>query len=136
MDPTRNPTLLEIEKLEEAGKLANTLTVERPYFLSGILLGTSAFTASGWEGSFYPRGMQSRDFLSYYATQFATVQVDSPRPSTDVLLPPQSTTGPPELPSTSSSPSKFRRLLISGLEVRVLPGSPNRALVAQSKYQI
>jgi hypothetical protein len=25
-------------------------------------------TANGWEGSFYPRGMQSRDFLSYYAS--------------------------------------------------------------------
>jgi len=35
------------------------------------------FTAAGWEGSFYPPGMKSRDFLSYYATQFATVEVDS-----------------------------------------------------------
>src|SRR6266571_4039253 len=66
-----------MEKLEEAGKLANTLTVDRPFSLPGILLGTSAFTATGWEGSFYPRGMQPRDFLSYYATQFATVEVDS-----------------------------------------------------------
>ncbi len=66
-----------MEKLEESGKLANSLNVERPFSLPGILLGTSAFTAAGWEGSFYPRGMQSRDFLSYYATQFATVEVDS-----------------------------------------------------------
>ncbi|MGB2900286.1 MAG: DUF72 domain-containing protein, partial [Candidatus Acidiferrum sp.] len=29
------------------------------------------------EGSFYPTGMQPRDFPSYYATQFATVEVDS-----------------------------------------------------------
>ena len=28
-------------------------------------------------GSFYPKGMRSRDFLSYYSTQFATVEVDS-----------------------------------------------------------
>lgn len=77
VEPIRNPTLFEIEKLEEAGKLANTSTVDRPFSLPGILLGTSAFTAIGWEGSFYPRGMQSRDFLSYYATQFATVEVDS-----------------------------------------------------------
>lgn len=66
-----------MEELDEAAKLANTLNVERPFSLPGILLGTSAFTAAGWEGSFYPRGMQSRDFLSYYATQFATVEVDS-----------------------------------------------------------
>jgi uncharacterized protein YecE (DUF72 family) len=66
-----------MEKLEEAGKLANSPNVERPFSLPGILLGTSAFTAAGWEGSFYPRGMQSRDFLSHYATQFVTVEVDS-----------------------------------------------------------
>jgi uncharacterized protein YecE (DUF72 family) len=42
-----------------------------------IRIGTSAFTAAGWEGSFYPAGMLSRDFLSYYATKFDTVEVDS-----------------------------------------------------------
>ena len=77
VEPVRNPTLFEMVKLEQAGEPANTVTGERPYSLPGILLGTSAFTANGWEGSFYPRGMQSRDFLSYYATQFATVEVDS-----------------------------------------------------------
>jgi uncharacterized protein YecE (DUF72 family) len=65
-----------MQKLEESAT-PNTLAVDRPNSLPGILLGTSSFTASGWEGSFYPRGMQSRDFLSYYATQFATVEVDS-----------------------------------------------------------
>ncbi len=77
MEPIRNPTLFPMEKLEESGKLANSLNVERPFSLPGILLGTSAFTANGWQGSFYPPGMNSRDFLSYYATQFATVEVDS-----------------------------------------------------------
>src|SRR5436853_4653113 len=66
-----------MEKVEEAATPATTLPLDRSFSLPGILLGTSAFTASGWEGSFYPRGMQSRDFLSYYATQFATVEVDS-----------------------------------------------------------
>jgi uncharacterized protein YecE (DUF72 family) len=66
-----------MDKLEEAGKPASSLKVERPYSLPGILLGTSAFTANGWQGSFYPPGMKSQDFLSYYATQFATVEVDS-----------------------------------------------------------
>jgi uncharacterized protein YecE (DUF72 family) len=42
-----------------------------------IRLGTSAFTAAGWEGTFYPAGMKPADFLSFYATQFDTVEVDS-----------------------------------------------------------
>jgi uncharacterized protein YecE (DUF72 family) len=64
-----------MDKLEEPATLE--LKVERPFSLPGILLGTSAFTANGWQGSFYPPGMQSRDFLSYYATQFPTVEIDS-----------------------------------------------------------
>lgn len=43
----------------------------------GIHLGTSAFTAVGWEGSFYPAGMKPADYLTYYATKFDTVEVDS-----------------------------------------------------------
>jgi uncharacterized protein YecE (DUF72 family) len=42
-----------------------------------IRLGTSAFTAAGWEGSFYPAGMKPADYLTYYATKFDTVEVDS-----------------------------------------------------------
>lgn len=45
--------------------------------MSKLRIGTSAFTAEGWLGSFYPSGMQPRDFLSYYATKFDTVEVDS-----------------------------------------------------------
>jgi uncharacterized protein YecE (DUF72 family) len=74
VEPIREPTLFQ---LEETQQLTSELRVDRPFSLPGIYLGTSAFTAAGWEGSFYPRGMQSRDFLSYYATQFATVEVDS-----------------------------------------------------------
>jgi len=77
VEPIRQPTLFQMEKLEDAAKLAGERKIERPYSLPGILLGTSAFTASGWQGSFYPPGMKSRDFLSYYATRFATVEVDS-----------------------------------------------------------
>jgi hypothetical protein len=77
VEPIRSPTLFPMEKLEQAAELAGELKIERPYSLPGILLGTSAFTANGWEGSFYPKGMQSRDFLSYYATQFATVEVNT-----------------------------------------------------------
>lgn len=45
--------------------------------LSGVRVGTSAFTAAGWEGGFYPAGMKAGDYLTYYATKFDTVEVDS-----------------------------------------------------------
>jgi uncharacterized protein YecE (DUF72 family) len=72
----RQPTLFELKKPSERTSTSKT---DRPFSLPGtnILLGTSAFTASGWEGSFYPKGMRSRDFLSYYASQFQTVEIDS-----------------------------------------------------------
>ena len=54
VEPIRNPTLFEMEKLDKAAELAGELKFERPYSLPGILLGTSAFTANGWQGSFYP----------------------------------------------------------------------------------
>jgi uncharacterized protein YecE (DUF72 family) len=75
--PIKDPTLFEMGKLEEAGTLVNSLSVERPYSEPGLFLGCSAFTANGWPGSFYPPGMKSRDFLSYYATKFQTVEIDS-----------------------------------------------------------
>ena len=42
-----------------------------------LRIGTSAFTAAGWPGKFYPDGLSQRDYLSYYATKFDTVEVDS-----------------------------------------------------------
>src|SRR6201981_2162618 len=42
-----------------------------------IRLGTSSFTADGWNGSFYPKGMKSADYLRYYSSRFDTVEVDS-----------------------------------------------------------
>jgi uncharacterized protein YecE (DUF72 family) len=42
-----------------------------------ILLGTSSFTATGWQGSFYPKGMRPVDYLAFYAEHFHTVEVDS-----------------------------------------------------------
>jgi uncharacterized protein YecE (DUF72 family) len=44
---------------------------------SPILLGTSSFTATGWQGSFYPKGLRPVDCLSYYAQHFDTVEIDS-----------------------------------------------------------
>lgn len=77
VEPIRESTLFEMDKLEDGEQLANLLPVERPYYEPGLLLGTSAFTAAGWEGSFYPPGMKPRDFLPFYSTKFATVEIDS-----------------------------------------------------------
>jgi len=42
-----------------------------------VFLGTSAFTAAGWQGVFYPAGLKSQDFLSFYAQKFDSVEVNS-----------------------------------------------------------
>lgn len=58
---------------------AATTAIESPAMTAEteIRLGTSAFTAAGWESAFYPPGMKPSEYLSYYATQFDTVEVDS-----------------------------------------------------------
>lgn len=45
--------------------------------IAGIRVGTSAFTAAGWENAFYPTGMKPADYLTYSATKFNTFEVDS-----------------------------------------------------------
>ena len=65
------------DPLELAASLGDFIHSERPYGEKGMLLGTSAFTANGWAGSFYPTGMNSRDYLPHYASQFQTVEVGS-----------------------------------------------------------
>src|SRR5580704_8137892 len=42
-----------------------------------IRLGTSSFMADGWNGSFFPKGMKSAEYRSYYSRRFDTVEVDS-----------------------------------------------------------
>src|SRR5579862_8700130 len=42
-----------------------------------IHLGSSSFTADGWQGTFYPKNLNSRDRLSFYSTRFDTVEIDS-----------------------------------------------------------
>jgi uncharacterized protein YecE (DUF72 family) len=44
---------------------------------NALRIGTSAFTAAGWPGTFYPEGLPEREYLTYYATKFDTVEVDS-----------------------------------------------------------
>jgi uncharacterized protein YecE (DUF72 family) len=50
---------------------------ERPYSEEGLFLGTSAFSANGWSGSFYPPGLRPSEYLSFYASKFRTVEIDS-----------------------------------------------------------
>src|ERR1700681_3203068 len=45
--------------------------------MASLYIGTSAFTAAGWEGSFYPKGAKPADFLRYYVQHFNSVEVDS-----------------------------------------------------------
>jgi uncharacterized protein YecE (DUF72 family) len=58
----------------QTGRMPESEPAEK---LGAVRIGTCAFTAAGWPGAFYPAGMQPRDFLAYYATQFDSVEVDS-----------------------------------------------------------
>src|SRR5882762_125922 len=53
--------------------------------MADIRIGTSAFKAAGWAGSFYPKGMKSSDYLSFYATRFDAVELDNTFYATPVL---------------------------------------------------
>ena len=44
---------------------------------SPIRVGTSAFTAAGWPGTFYPRNLKPGEYLSFYATRFDAVELDN-----------------------------------------------------------
>jgi len=50
-------------------------------------IGTSGWSYKDWLGPYYPDGTKQKDYLSYYAQKFSTVEIDStfyaiPRPST------------------------------------------------------
>ena len=42
-----------------------------------MYLGTSGFSYDDWVGSFYPIGMPKREWLSYYAREFNTCEINS-----------------------------------------------------------
>jgi uncharacterized protein YecE (DUF72 family) len=77
VEPIRNPTLFEMDRLEEAADFVAGLEVERPCSEPGLLLGTSSFTATGWQSTLYPEGMRPSDYLTHYASKFKTVEIDS-----------------------------------------------------------
>ena len=51
--------------------------IHRPPDPPNLLIGTSAFTANGWSGSFYPANLKPADQLPFYASHFRTVEIDS-----------------------------------------------------------
>jgi uncharacterized protein YecE (DUF72 family) len=44
--------------------------------MSFFHVGTMGWSYDFWKGSFYPEGLDSRDFLHYYSSKFDTVEVD------------------------------------------------------------
>ena len=52
-----------------------------------IRLGTSSFTAAGWQGAFYPVRMKQADYLGFYSARFDTVEVDSTFYATPTIVP-------------------------------------------------
>jgi uncharacterized protein YecE (DUF72 family) len=50
---------------------------DRPSAEPSVHLGTSAFTAAGWAGTFYPDGLKPQNYLSFYAQNFDSVEVNS-----------------------------------------------------------
>jgi uncharacterized protein YecE (DUF72 family) len=86
--PIRQPSLFEMDKLGPFDVANDVAPLERPYGEENLLLGTSAFTANGWAGSFYPTGTNPKNYLAYYSTKFQTVEVDSTfygTPSTETV---------------------------------------------------
>ena len=72
-----NPTLFDLGRPDPSSAAASDSDQLIGGCHSQILLGTSAFTANGWEGTFYPAGMKPGEYLRHYGTRFRTVEIDS-----------------------------------------------------------
>ena len=42
-----------------------------------ICIGTSGWTYADWRRTFYPEKLRQRDWLTYYAARFATVELNA-----------------------------------------------------------
>ncbi|MBD3234748.1 MAG: DUF72 domain-containing protein [candidate division Zixibacteria bacterium] len=92
---------------------------------SSIHYGTSSFSSKDWVGPFYPEGTASRDFLSYYSTQFDTVEIDA----TYYRIPSGSTVDgwAAKTPDSFTFAAKFPRSIVHGGEGR----EPNPDVILQ-----
>ena len=72
--PTVHQTLSLFDAAPEA---TNLPSIEPAVTIPNLRIGTSSFTAQGWSGSFYPPELKPKEYLTYYATKFNTVEVDS-----------------------------------------------------------
>jgi uncharacterized protein YecE (DUF72 family) len=45
--------------------------------LARVQVGTSGWSYPSWKPDFYPRGTDTKEFLSYYATRFSTVELNT-----------------------------------------------------------
>ncbi len=56
--------------------------------MPSLYVGTSGWTYSNWKGVFYPRGVRQSDWLSHYAQQFDSVELNATfyRPPQESLL--------------------------------------------------
>ena len=70
-----NPTLFDMGSADASA--VEEKREDPPVGGDRILLGTSSFTAKGWEGTFYPAGLRTAEYLTHYARRFRTVEVDS-----------------------------------------------------------
>jgi uncharacterized protein YecE (DUF72 family) len=51
--------------------------MEESPVMTKLWFGTMGFSYSDWAGAFYPEGTKAGDYLSYYARQFDTVELDT-----------------------------------------------------------
>ena len=49
----------------------------RIQIMGRVLIGTSGYSYDHWRGRFYPQGLSKRNWLSFYARQFETVEINA-----------------------------------------------------------
>lgn len=71
------PTAETLTLFDSAREPTDPPNVAPPIVIPDLRIGTSSFTAAGWSGPFYPPELRPKEYLTYYATKFNTVEVDS-----------------------------------------------------------